>query len=215
MSFKWGQVTDRAERVAVVASGPSLRHVSLSRLEGRATVICVNDMALHEKWCDYAFTLDSNVLLYRMRLYGGRQKIAAVPENYLQADARKRGWQQLPLNKPPVTFLKRQRADQMSDDSGVIGHANHSGSGALNLAFHLQPKKLLLLGMDHRNLHQYCYGDGREARRPWEHDLDWYRRAAEQFAQAGCEVINGSAESRIDAWDRMDPVTAMDWLVGN
>jgi hypothetical protein len=215
MSFNWNRINQQHDKVVVLASGPSLRGVPLRRLQYKAMVICVNDMALHEPWCDMAFTLDSNVLLYRMRLYSALQKVAAVPENYLAADARKRGWRELPLDRPKVAFLKRLRSEQILDDKAVIGHANHSGSGAVNLAYHMQPKKLLLLGLDHRNLHQYAYGEGRECRRPWVDDLQWYRRSASLFERAGCQVVNGSPHSRIEAWQRVDPETGINWILGD
>ena len=210
-AFEWGRITARAETVVVVAGGPSLDGFDFNALAGLGVVLAVNESAARIPFADYAFTIDSGNLRTRMPFYHGA-KVAAVPDDYLTPTARKKGWRLPPCKPCDITLLRRNMADHLSDDAGVIHHASNSGYGALNLAYHLCPTRVALLGFDHRDLDQYWHGPGRVAARPWEFELDPYRNAAAQFALRGADVLNGSPHSRLDMWRRTTPGGVIEWL---
>ena len=115
---------------------------------------------------------------------------------------------------------KKGGSYELQEEKDSITGAVDSIYGALNLAYHFEAKELIILGMD-------CYGFGH-----W-YDLDspynayglddWvedrisgiairYKDCLKQFEDRGTRIINGSAESKIDCFERMSPQEAINYF---
>ncbi len=196
----------KAERVAVVGSGPSLRDIAPNEIvRCGATVIAVNGAIDWLGSAHYWFTLDpSQVNMVRMRNpVEGCQYVACGP-----------GHIRFPMW---VKRLSRITGDQwgkarapggLSEDPAAINTGN-SGFGALNLAYHMRPKKVALLGVDGRQVRRIDGGMPRTL----AHLPELFASAAPQLRAAGVQVANGSPDSEVTCFPRMSPREALQWLL--
>jgi len=117
-----------------------------------------------------------------------------------------------------VKILKRIQGEKygrakapggLSDDPTAINTGN-SGFGALNLAYHMRPEKIVLLGIDaNHNLPRVTGGYSRSL----DHLPELFGTACPQLKAAGIQVVNGSLISKITCFPRVSPERAMEWLV--
>jgi hypothetical protein len=211
----FGRVRHRAERIAIIASGPSLAGVDLTPLQG-VTTIAVNGAIEGMPFAPtFWFTMDAserNRAIMRDQR-PGTTYYAAVYDVYGTAKAAHRHMR--PAPEPDVIYLRRihgngpvaSKEGLSTDPTGV--HAGNRGYGALGLATLLQAKRGALFGGDCSG--GYGSGAGKPdalVQLPWLFGTAWA-----QLAEAGLAVVNGSPRSKVKAWDRMTPEEAMAWLV--
>jgi hypothetical protein len=212
----WSCVQHTAERVAIVATGPSLKGVDLTMPDG-VSVIAVNGALPHLPRADFWFTLDpdgNNRGIMRTAIERTSTVFyAAVPPQYGQPDAD--CWWYRPDPEPRVHFLewirgvgpKGSKPGLSTSPTGI--HCGNSAYGALGLAFLMGAKRIALLGVDGMS-NRYAWGDSRCG--DMQH-LGWlFGTAKRQLELAGVDVIVGSPFSRVDCWPRVSPRRAMDWL---
>lgn len=219
---KFGRVEEYHEQVVICGQGPSWSDVQLEDVrEARAAgaaVIAVNG-AIEQlgQTASHFFTLDfSSENHHRLRhpLPGVRYYVAA-PEDYPERWAvydhvtyLRRIVKEEPQDGRP--FSQRvvyQIVGDLADEPDRI-HTGNSGFGALGLARHMRPRKIVLLGMD---------GTGRER---WDgtpngylgHCPDLFDTAEPDLQNDGIEVVNGSPRTAIETWTVSDPRIALRWL---
>ena len=194
-----------AGRVIVAASGPSILALTPEQVTGSgATVIAVNGAIDWLKRADYWFTLDPsqvNTVRARHRVPGCRYVMALSS-----------------LHRCPdgVTRLRRLEGKQfgkarapggLADEPDAINTGN-SGFGALNLAYHMRPRKALLLGVDAKQERRVDGGMPRKL----DHLPGLFATAVPQLEAAGVEVVNGSPFSAVECFPRMAPEDGLAWL---
>lgn len=210
--IEWGSVSPDAvnSNIIIVGSGKSLTGFDFNRLRGLGTIITVNDTGRYIPFADMWFTLDPWGLNGPQLPpnFAGKM-FAAVPEDYGTARAQVAEHRVTP--DPRITFLHRLRSHNkvgvssetafkrgLSDDTSCISTGN-SGYGALNLAYHFRPKKILMLGID--GTVGYHYQNGK-SNRPLTYLPDMFESAKAQLDAAGIELINGSVNSAVTAYPR-------------
>lgn len=192
-----------AEDVSVIGGGWSVREVNLARVPG--TVIAVNDAALLAPRVDAAVSMDRLWTEHRWKKLRGLEALAYIRRSALQNIAERPPWL--------VPFENDHTATLPSAEPGVLNGTN-SGLCAVNLAYQLRPRRILLFGFD--------MSRGPKGESYWYPPYPWasprggtsdgrYREWAEQFeptAQAcriaGIAVFNVS-RGAIDAFPRIDP----------
>lgn len=202
--------------IVIVASGPSLRGMDWSLLPASAVVVAVNGAVAGVPRANAFFTLDpSGANRQRMREQrAGVRYFAAVPDDYGTPGAACAGHRA--QREPGVTWLRRlpgagplrSRAG-LSEDSSAI-HTGNSAWGALGLAYHWRPGRIVLLGVDAAG-GGYWHGPGGPAG-SLEHLPALFASALPQLQAAAIQVVNGSLDSRIDCFPRMTPEDALSWL---
>lgn len=212
LGITWGAVNpeDVNNNIIILGSGKSLRGFNLEKLRGLGTIIAVNDAARQLNFADIWFTLDPWGLDgpqlppdFSGKMY------AAVPEDYGTMTSRIKQHRVTPDSR--ITFLHRLRSHNkvgvssetafklgLSEDTSCINTGN-SGYGALNLAYHFRPKKILLLGID--GTVGYFYSNDK-ANRPLTYLPIMFESAKPQLDKAGITVINGSPNSQITTYPR-------------
>lgn len=210
--IRWGRVSpkERHDKIIIVASGPSLNGFDFNRLRGKGHIICVNNAGNHIPFAHSWFTLDPWGLNgpqlpknFKGKLY------AAVPEDYGRRDSRIKDYRVSPRGN--ITFLHRLISHNLTEQSSETAYSlglspdpscintGNSGYGALNLAYHMKPKKVLLLGID--GTIGYFYSKT-ERNRPLTTLPLLFNSAVPQLKEAGIEVINGSPKSVIGSFPR-------------
>lgn len=212
---KWSKVTEKCEKIIIVCSGRSLTNFNFNVLKGLGKIICVNNSFKNVPFLDYWFTLDPWGLDKGQCPKSGRL-FAAVPQDFGTPHAKS---PQHRIKAPSnITFLYRLNSHNnpavssetayrlgLSEDSGCISGGN-SGYGALNLAYHMEPKKILILGMDGDVGYYYSKT---EKNRPLSHLPEMMASSVEQLSRKNINVINGSINSVIDCFPRYDTDTAI------
>lgn len=218
----WGEVDVPfpISNVVIVGGGDSLRGFDFSSLIGRAFIISVNDSWKHVPFADAWFTLDP------WGFHGPQlpqnftgKMYAAVPEDFGKDYARAKNHRLIPPTN--VTYLHRLIGNNihkssihwyklgLSEDRSCINTGN-SGYGAMNVAYHLRPKRIVLLGIDGGSSYFYT----RESKPGDLSNLPiLFESAKRQLDNAGIEVINGSLNSTVTSFVRMSPLDAVRELI--
>jgi hypothetical protein len=211
--MKWGQVAEHHPRVAIVASGPSARGI---QIPGGVTIIAVNGAIDWLDRADYWFTLDPSEANWS-RMHHQRPGVlyvAAVPDNFGTRAAETAVMRRPALDG--VRYLHRVTGDGhgslrckpgLCEDIGGI-HTGNSAYGALGLAFHFRARRIALFGVDASPDPRIEGGlPGNLAHLP-----ELFSSTLSQLQAAGAEVVNGSPNSQVEAFPRMAPHEAMEWL---
>lgn len=208
----WGKVQEKAEKIIIICSGKSLFKFDFLKLKNLGHVICVNNSYKSVPFFNSWFTLDPHGLStgqlpknYQGKLY------CAVPQDFGTPTAKSLPHRVIaPKN---VTYLHRLISHNdptissesayvlgLSDDKRCISTGN-SGYGALNLAYHMEPRKILILGMD-GDL-GYFYSD-KECNRPLRFLPQMMESTIEQLQNKNIKVINGSKNSVVTCFPRYE-----------
>lgn len=215
----WGVPRSHESGIAIiVGGGPSVLMQNASWVDkkeererrlplGRASVcIAVNRSYRSFPKSEYLFYMDHDFFEFegeeRLRQFGG----CIISNGYIL------GGQHCPPTSGIVHTVMRGDEYGVSDDPFRINHGYNSGVGAINLAYLLGCRDIVLLGFD-------CSDDNQGRR--WHYDepypgfqqpfyyehLEYYLRifhsVAEALRERGIRVWNASPESRIPWWPRM------------
>lgn len=209
------------DTIIIVASGPSLAQVDPSRFDGLDPfIIAVNGAYDWLPSLNAFFTLDpSSDNIRRMKnRRDGVEYYAALGERRSNIPSHVHILERLsspvrdtrPRGTATYWFNRWGCLRGLSDDSMAI-HSGNSAYGALGLAYHWKPKKILLLGVD-GNQQPKMNGEG-----PPRHSLMHlpllFQFAKPQLDNAGIEVINGSKQSAIDCFPRVKPEEGLEWIL--
>lgn len=216
----WGTVGTRAERVAILASGPSLRGIDPDQIaRARAAgvhVIAINASLAWFPEVDSWFTLDpdARMLPFMTAARPGVARFVAVPGDYGTRRARVAYHRIAPPRG--ITYLHRLSGNgpfsalyELSEKDDAINTGN-SAYGGLGLAYHMAPARLGLFGVDASN-ERYAFGRGRP-KLSLKHMPDLFASALPQLEARGIEVVNGSPGSGVACFPRMPAPAALDWL---
>lgn len=226
MSARFGSAAGiRHDRILILGQGPSFREVDteilrLAAVQGVA-LIAVNGAIDYVPWCDYWFTLDPGVEnRARMeRRLANTRYFAAVPDAFGTPAAKSSDHR-----KPPpshVTLLRRVAGDDggrgpferrvrrqivggLAEDPSQI-HTGNSAFGALGLAYHMRPRRVGLLGIDGRGRRRW---DGSK-NLSLDHMPDLFAGAVAQLKRRGVCVLNGSPDSAVTCFPRVEPNEAI------
>jgi hypothetical protein len=220
----WGKVTERADRILIVASGPSLRNFDLQKLINfrfrNIHVIAINRSIDWLPRVDSFFSLDPNTWLYTKLKHDGLRigttYYLGAPSDYGMPGARIVDHRVTPISG--VVYLQRflghgpfsAKKGLSTDKSGV--NTGNSCYGALGLAFHMNPSRIAVLGLDGT---QEPYADGSGAPvSSLSHLPALFASAVRTLQNRRIQVINGSPTSKILCFPRTTPEEALEWLIG-
>lgn len=211
------------ELVVIVCSGKSVKQFNLKNLPDSAVIIAVNGAAEFLPRLDYWFTSDP------WGLHGPQLPInkrcemwAAVGDDfatrYARVDTHKKTphrdinfLHRLISHNNPNTTSETAYSLGLSEDPRCISGGN-SGYGALNFAYHLKPKNIIILGMDGDI--GYFYSDSKR-NRALTFLPQMIDSTKEQFEKSGIKVINASPNSKITTFERMSPEDAFKNILGD
>lgn len=195
--------------ITIVAGGWSVKNVAIDRLCG--LVIGVNDAAYHlPKPPDVAVSMDRLWTEHRwawlMNRGGETWLRRSAVQNIDTQRALEEGWLHV-FDCDHTQDVFAQRADWLNGPN--------SGHCALNLAWHLRPERLFLLGFDMNRdkngnahwhpSHKWNPPTGATTNGTYRAWAGRLRRASVAFASIGAEVFNVSPSSSIEVFPKMRP----------
>jgi hypothetical protein len=191
------------DRIIIIGGGRSLKGFNFGRLHRQdCFIIAVNDSGQHVPFAHAWFTLDP------WGLYGPQlpdlkfkgQLYAAVPEDFGTPRAAMRGHRMEPTAS--IKYLRRltNEGGLCEDPSGI--YTGNSGYGALGLAYHMKPKKVLLLGIDGDFGYYY---PSHKTNNNLAHLPELFEASLPQLRRNNIHVINGSPNSSVTCFPRQTP----------
>lgn len=191
------------DTISILAGGWSAKAIDKSRLPG--VVIGVNDSIVHAK-CDIGLSMDRLWTEHRWANLQALKRPAYIRISALKNIDARPAWLH--------PFGCDHTLSELSDDKSVLNGTN-SGLCALNLAYQMFPRRIILFGFDMcRGPHNECYwfppyswskpegGTGNGRYKEW---AGQFARAQEQCKAQGIEVLNASRHSKIEAFRKVDP----------
>lgn len=193
------------EDMMVVASGPSAANAQVELARGKVRTIAVNTSIELVPWADALYACDVTWWNY-YKGYGSFHGLKLTPARKAAEDW---GLELVKCRKPDPRALL--------ENPGEIGWGGSGGFQAFNLALHMQPKNLFLVGFD-MNLggkQRHWHADHPEPmHNPKSHNMPRWARAMDSAAKAaeqvGTTVINCSMKSAITAYQKMTLKEALD-----
>ncbi len=200
-SFNWNNIKYtkvkpiwKGETVFIIGGGPSLSKFDFNRLRDKNT-LAINKAVQTCPWADILYWTDSRVYSWLKN-----------DINKFQGDK----YTIKPFNTPPsVKVLKNTGANGLELDPSGIKHGNNSGYAAINLAYHLGVKRIVLLGFDMGNLgakshYHEGYPVSMTMNKTYESKmLPVFNSLVKPLKENGVEVINASMVSKIKCFKRM------------
>ncbi len=217
------RVTERFDRVLIVASGPSAEELDLNLVQdARAAGVYVLAVNRTWEWCtriDGWFTLDPDkyVIRYLFDRDCGVTRYVAIPDDYGREDADVYYHRNMPLF-PEVVYLRRisgggrlgSRYGLSTDVSTV--HTGNSAYGALGIAKHMGARKIGLIGVDGNKNLGYAHRLGKP-KGQLVHLPRLFATATTQLHSEGIQVQNGSPGSLVKCFVRHPPNAVVKWLM--
>lgn len=209
--IKWSKIKENSvDDIIIVCTGPSLKNFDFNNIKDKGYIIAVNDAAKFVPFSNAWFTLDPWGLTADQppQNFSG-DMFAAVPPDYGTQTAMTNCHRVIP--NPNINYLHRIPfhsyenvipADYLTwglnEDPSCINTGN-SGFGALNMAYHMKPKRIFLFGLDATKGYFF---DENKVTRSLDHLPAIFRSCATQLMKHNIEVINASPSSRIDCFSR-------------
>jgi hypothetical protein len=196
-----------SDKIVIIGSGKSLTGFNFGWLHKEdCYIITINESGKYVPFAHAWFTLDPWGL-YGPQLPGPRFRgdlYAAIPDDFGTPEARIREHKIVPTAK--INYLKRILGKNGLSEDPTIIHTGNSGYGAMGLAYHMRPRKILLLGIDGDIGYFY---PSNKTNRPLEHLPKLFEDTLPQLKQNNISVLNGSPLSKITCFPRYTPEYAL------
>lgn len=199
-------VQERHERVLIVGSGPSAGQVdwASTKFPSNVIIIAVKEAIDHIPQATHWMTIDGNDKSRRL-LTNKREGVryyAGVSERFLGP------YEGIHFLRRISGVAPRGGRFGLAEDRDSI-HAGNSGYAALGLAYHMNAKRIVLLGIDAIGGYFFDKNDG-------PNNLTslpaLFKSAVEQLNHRHIEVVNASELSKIDCFPKMPVAAALNWL---
>jgi hypothetical protein len=178
----------------IIASGPSLTVEDVNAIRNQPT-IAINDNYLLAPWADVLYACD--VCWWDWHAEGLKSfKGRKITQDKEAAE------------KYGLEYIRSVDADGLSRDPSCIHKGSNSGIQAINLAYHLGARRIVLLGFDMQatggKTHWHGKHPGESADYgPWHKWLWRYQLVADDAKRMGLEIVNASRETALTCFPRV------------
>lgn len=184
-------MNQKSETFVCVASGPSLTLEQIDYCKGKAKVLVINTNYLYALWADYHYACDQHWWLWHE---DNPELLRFKGQKFTQDSS----WESANLErikqKHSVTVIPSKAGKGLSTEPNLIYQGSHSGYQAINLAYHLGAKRIILLGYDMQigpngELHHHP-DHPTPIKSPWGSWVKNYDELAKDAERLGLEIIN-------------------------
>lgn len=187
------------ETIYIIGGGPSLKDFDFSKLNGKIT-IAINKAILHFPNANVAYWTDTRVYdWYNKQIDNFKGlKITNKPN---------------PCKEGIINVLNTGKTGLELNSNG-IRHGNNSGYAAINVAYHLGAKRIILLGYDmgnSKNSTHWHDGYNLPKSNPNLYQISMlpnFDTLTEPLEKAGVEVLNANLESNLKCFKKIPLDTA-------
>lgn len=214
----WSRVDEQHSSVLIVATGPSAEKIPFSfyrkcaeaGVHIMAVGLAVNWLPVCHSWMSVDPGLRTRSILKNQR--EGVKYWCAVPPHFGSPDAQSY-WHRGPI-VPFVNYLVRTNlpGHPLNEDPSCAETGN-SAYGALNVAWHMEARKIVLVGVDGTRQRMAFHRNGERPNGDMSHMTDLFAGALPQLRLTGTQVVNLSARSVIHAFPKMKWENFLEWLL--
>ena len=195
---KWPDST-----IVCIGGGPSLTQEDVEAVRGRVdAVIAINDAYRLAPWADVLYACDERWWTW----HKGVKSFAGLKYSLQKSSLKWRGVQVL-QNTGPIGLERKPNG---------LKTGKNSGYQAMNLAFHLGAKRILLLGYDMQvaigKSHWFGSHPG-GGPPPVQSFRGMFRQIVGPLEKEGVSVVNCSRETALDCFTRLPLTQALDLAV--
>jgi len=190
------------DKYVLVASGPSLTQEQVDQCRGKASVIVINNNYKLAPWADHLYACDQNWWQW----YENDPDLLNFKGKKWSQD---KAWDEETRShieqKHNVTFLVSESSPGLSLKQGIIHQGSNSGYQAINLAYHLGAKQIILLGYDMQQTggNVRWHGDHPNKGRPnYNKFAKFFTELANDVQKAGIEVVNCTTQTALTCFPR-------------
>jgi hypothetical protein len=172
-------------------------------IKGRK-VIAINDNYLIAPWADILYACDGHWWDW----HAERQELKAFKGRKITQDKEA-------AERYGLEYIESRDASGLSRDPGYIHKGSNSGIQAINLAYHLGARRIVLLGYDMQATgdKSHWFGDHPNGFRSYYHRwIPLYQRVAEDAGSMGLEIINATRETALTCFVRKKLKQVLDEL---
>ena len=200
-SFSFVDNIWEGETVYILGGGPSLKNFNFKELRG-SKVIAINKAMYAWPESQVLFWTDSRFYTWykndvdRLKCL----KYTLTPGSLYTGD---------------INILRKGACHGLEEPKDSLAHGNNSGYAAINLAYHLGAKRIILLGFDMRNeggethFHDGYPTRGTSDRMYVDKFLPGFRSLAASLKDKGVTVLNASTYSRLDVFTKISLEAAL------
>ena len=183
------------ETIYIIGGGPSLKNFDFRTLTGRKT-IAINKAVIYHPTADVLYWTDGRFYTWfkhEVDSYKGL-KFALKPGSQYTAD---------------IQILRKGKPDGIEEDPQTLAHGFNSGHAAINLAYHLGAKRIILLGFDMdndgENTHFHNGYPTRAAGNKMYQDkfLPGFKQLSSQIKHKELEILNASPYSKLTVFPKI------------
>lgn len=185
----------KGEDAFIVAGGTSVTQEMVDSIKGRHTIV-VNSSYVRALWADILFFGDERWWTREVAL--SESKIGAFKGIIATTSKAAKGARlhRLKRIKPPPGI---------SNQPGAVVMERTSLQAAMNIAYHRQASRIILLGADNRDgdngrIHHHAEYPWARHHKTWDVKAEQLQLAADPLERAGITVINCSKDSALDWW---------------
>jgi len=194
----------------IVASGPSLTKGQVDYCKDRASVVVINDNYKIAPWANYLYACDSHWWDWHRE---DLDLLNFKGEKYTQDNAWSENMLEHYKKMHRLKVIKSTAGKGLSLDTEVIHQGGNSGYQAINLAYHLGGRKIILIGYDQKfgsNNETHWFGDHPNGVR--SNYASWvpsYNSLAEHARQIGLEIINCTIDTALTCFERKELIEVL------
>jgi len=183
------------ETIYIIGGGPSLRNFDFRTLIGKKT-IAINKAIVYHPTANVLYWTDGRFYTWfknEVDNYKGL-KFALKPGSQYTND---------------IKILRKGKPYGLEEDPQTLSHGFNSGYAAINLAYHLGAKRIILLGFDMTNDgNQTHFHDGYPTRAAGnkiylDKFLPGFKQLSSEIKGKGIEVLNASHNSRLNEFPKI------------
>lgn len=187
------------ETFVIVASGPSLTKEQVDYCRGKAKVMVINDNYKIAPWADYLYGCDAHWWDWHKEdvkdFHGVRFTLNEAWDNYRDL-----------INLLKINVVQSMAGDGLTK-SNVIFQGANSGHQAINLAYLLGARKIILIGYDMQESPEgvgHWFGEHPDGvRSPYNEWIPGYNKLANDCRERGVDVVNCTISTALKCF-RMD-----------
>ena len=187
---------EKAGTVVVIGGGPSLTPEQVEMCRGRARVVAVKEAAQLAPWADAMYFCDEHWFRKHeneVKNFKGMKATLAHPA--------------LLAEVPGLVSYRNDGELGLCEAPDGLRHGHNSGYQAINFAFHLKARLIVLLGMDMNKKDGRMHWFDRKVCQPIEMYqsvmLPCFKTLIEPLAAHGVRVVNATPGSAIDCFPKM------------
>jgi hypothetical protein len=180
----------------IIASGPSLTSEDVEYCRGKAKVIAINDNYLMAPWADYLYFCDGKWWRWHQDKEEFKNFQGQIYTRHSEAGEQEN-----------INHIQSKPEKGLSKDKDVIHEGSNSGYQAINLAYHLGAKRIILLGYDMQTTNGENHWFGLHPDKivsNYNNFVDKYNQMAPHAKEIGLEIINCTRQTALKCFPRQE-----------